>query len=63
MALFAVIGGAGRTGRRVTDRLLERGHEVRIVSRHPQPAPRAAVQSVPADLAPNIPRWPRPLVW
>jgi uncharacterized protein YbjT (DUF2867 family) len=51
MALFAVVGGAGRTGRRVTDRLLERGHEIRIVSRHAQSTSRTAVQSVPADLA------------
>jgi uncharacterized protein YbjT (DUF2867 family) len=51
MALFAVVGGGGRTGRRVTDRLLERGNKVRIVSRHAQPASRTAVQSVPADLA------------
>jgi uncharacterized protein YbjT (DUF2867 family) len=50
MALFAVVGG-GRTGRRVTDRLLERGHEVRIVSRHAQSTSRAAVESVAADLA------------
>jgi uncharacterized protein YbjT (DUF2867 family) len=51
MALIAVVGGAGRTGRRVTDRLLERGHEVRIVSRNARSASREAVQSVPADLA------------
>jgi uncharacterized protein YbjT (DUF2867 family) len=51
VALFAVVGGAGRTGRRVTDRLLDAGHEVRIVSRRAEPISRAGVRSVPADLA------------
>jgi uncharacterized protein YbjT (DUF2867 family) len=51
MALFAVVGGAGRTGGRVAGRLLERGHDVRIVSRHARSASRAGVQPVRADLA------------
>jgi uncharacterized protein YbjT (DUF2867 family) len=51
MTLFAVIGGAGRTGRRVADRLLERGHEVRIVSRHAPPQNRTGIYSANADLA------------
>ncbi|MFJ5261655.1 SDR family oxidoreductase [Streptomyces sp. NPDC088387] len=33
---IAVVGGAGRLGTRVTRRLIEQGHQVRVVSRRPQ---------------------------
>ncbi|GGV65139.1 hypothetical protein GCM10010277_72210 [Streptomyces longisporoflavus] len=35
---IAVIGGAGRTGVLITRRLLEEGHQVRVISRDPQRA-------------------------
>jgi uncharacterized protein YbjT (DUF2867 family) len=33
---IAVVGGAGRLGTRITRRLMEQGHRVRVVSREPQ---------------------------
>ncbi|MCX4554509.1 SDR family oxidoreductase (plasmid) [Streptomyces sp. NBC_01387] len=37
-SLIAVIGGAGRTGVIITRRLLQEGHQVRVISRDPQRA-------------------------
>ena len=36
MSTFVVVGGAGRTGRRVTERLTKDGHRVVVASRHPE---------------------------
>src|SRR5437879_4637783 len=37
MTKILVTGGTGTLGRRVTERLRARGHEVRVLSRHTQP--------------------------
>ncbi|GLY65932.1 NAD(P)H-binding protein [Amycolatopsis taiwanensis] len=36
MSTFVVVGGAGRTGRRITDRLAKGGHRVIVASRRPE---------------------------
>lgn len=36
MSTFVVIGGAGRTGRRITERLTKDDHRVIVASRHPE---------------------------
>lgn len=36
MSTFVVVGGAGRTGRRITERLIKGSHEVVVASRHPE---------------------------
>jgi len=45
-----VIGGAGRTGRRVASRLRDRGVAVRIMSRHPDRVVVGGVEQVRGDL-------------
>ena len=35
MSTIALFGGSGRTGKRILQSLLEKGHDVRILSRHP----------------------------
>ncbi|WP_405877971.1 NAD(P)H-binding protein [Streptomyces sp. NBC_01136] len=47
---FLVIGGAGRTGRRVADRLVGRGHGVTVASRRPRRVP-DRVTALTVDLA------------
>ncbi len=51
MAFTLVIGGAGRTGRQITSRLLERDIAVRVFSRHPRAATRGGAENVRGDLA------------
>lgn len=51
MAVTLVIGGAGRTGRRITSRLLEHDILVRVLSRHPREATRGGAEHVRGDLA------------
>lgn len=46
-----VIGGAGRTGRRVVERLRARDRPVRVLSRRAAPAPTPGVETVRGDLA------------
>lgn len=36
MSTFVVVGGAGRTGRRITERLTKNGHRVVVASRDPE---------------------------
>ncbi|MEU0600959.1 NAD(P)-binding oxidoreductase [Streptomyces sp. NPDC006393] len=50
---FLVVGGAGRTGRRVVERLLARGHRVTVASRRPGRVP-AGATAVRLDLAGGI---------
>jgi len=46
----AVFGGTGFLGRRVVDRLLERGFAVRVATRHPRQDSRDGVAGVVADI-------------
>ncbi len=50
MGTVVVVGGSGRTGRLVADRVLARGDRLRIVSRHPRPRDEQGVETVRADL-------------
>jgi uncharacterized protein YbjT (DUF2867 family) len=50
---YLIIGGAGRTGRRVVDLLTGLGHGVVIASRHPRQARAARARTVAVDLAEN----------
>ncbi|HVW41528.1 MAG TPA: NAD(P)H-binding protein [Amycolatopsis sp.] len=50
MSTFVVVGGAGRTGRRVVDRLTAGGHRVVIASREKHEPP-AGAEVAPLDLA------------
>jgi uncharacterized protein YbjT (DUF2867 family) len=52
---YLVIGGAGRTGRRVTDRLVRDGHDVIVASRHPRAAQaRTVAVDLSQDLDPSL---------
>lgn len=48
--MIAIIGGTGRLGRLVAARLVDGGHDVRVVARSPADPPLAGVQFVAADL-------------
>jgi uncharacterized protein YbjT (DUF2867 family) len=48
---YLVIGGTGRTGRLVVDRLTGHGNHVTVASRRPGPAPRPAVDTISLDVA------------
>ncbi|HJQ47307.1 MAG TPA: NAD(P)H-binding protein [Amycolatopsis sp.] len=50
MSTFVVVGGAGRTGRRVVDRLTAGGHNVVVASRETHSAPKGA-EAATLDLA------------
>ncbi len=50
MGTVVVVGGSGRTGRLVADRVLARGDRLRVVSRHPRPRGEPGVETVRADL-------------
>ncbi len=50
MGTVVVVGGSGRSGRLVADRVLARGDRLRIVSRHPRPRDEQGVETVRADL-------------
>jgi uncharacterized protein YbjT (DUF2867 family) len=50
MGTVVVVGGSGRTGRLVADRVLARGDRLRVVSRHPHPRGEQGVETVRADL-------------
>jgi uncharacterized protein YbjT (DUF2867 family) len=49
MSTFVVIGGSGRTGRRITERLTKDGHQVVVASRHPE-----GDKTVELDLAAGV---------
>lgn len=49
MSLICVVGGSGRTGRRVVDLLVAAGYDVRVVSRRPRPAS-PTVTALTADI-------------
>lgn len=48
-SLFAVIGGTGFAGAATVNAFVERGHRVRVISRHVKADPRALVQTMAAD--------------
>ncbi|HET6499394.1 MAG TPA: NAD(P)H-binding protein [Amycolatopsis sp.] len=50
MSTFVVVGGAGRTGRRITERLAKDGHRVVVASRNPE-----GDETVELDLASGTP--------
>src|SRR5258708_27493409 len=52
-APLLVTGGTGTLGRQVVSRLREGGHDVRVLSRHPQ-GPTDGVQYVTGDLLQNL---------
>jgi uncharacterized protein YbjT (DUF2867 family) len=49
MAAYLVVGGSGRTGRRVVDLLAEAGHRVIVASRRPKP--QGGVETTQMDLS------------
>jgi uncharacterized protein YbjT (DUF2867 family) len=51
---YLIIGGAGRTGRHIVDRLADRDDGVTIVSRHPGQRPRTGVEAVSGDLGSGV---------
>lgn len=57
MASYLVIGGSGRTGRLVVDRLTGTTNHVTIAGRRPHPDPRPAVDYIAVDLAAPAPNF------
>ncbi len=48
-SLFAVIGGTGFAGAATVNAFVERGHRVRVISRHVKPDARPKVEAIAAD--------------